>query len=112
MKQLFLSLFVSLQLASFAQTATKEALFTIDSKPYYTDEFLRVYNKNLDLVKDESQKDLNNYLNLFIGYKLKVNKDFVTPQFVQCFSVFSIFAQAGDLAIISLLDFDQLLFAK
>jgi peptidyl-prolyl cis-trans isomerase SurA len=35
---------------------------------------MRVYNKNIDLVKDESQKDLNKYLELFIGYKLKVNK--------------------------------------
>lgn len=74
MKQLFLSLFISLQLASFAQTATKEVLFTIDDKPYYTDEFLRVYNKNLDLVKDESQKDLTQYLELFVGYKLKITK--------------------------------------
>jgi peptidyl-prolyl cis-trans isomerase SurA len=49
-------------------------LFTIDDKPYYTDEFERVYKKNLDLVKDESQKDLNQYLELFVGYKLKVNK--------------------------------------
>ncbi|MGQ2982403.1 peptidylprolyl isomerase [Flavobacterium sp.] len=52
----------------------KEVLFTINDKPYYTDEFIRVYNKNLDLVKDDSQKDLDNYLDLFIGYKLKVNK--------------------------------------
>ncbi len=52
----------------------KEVLFTIDDKPYYTDEFVRVYNKNLELVKDDSQKDLDNYLDLFIGYKLKVNK--------------------------------------
>ena len=74
MKQLFLSLFISLQVASYAQTATKEALFTIDAKPYYTVEFLRVYNKNLDLVKDESQKDLTQYLELFVGYKLKITK--------------------------------------
>ena len=53
---------------------TKDVLFTIDSHPYYTDEFVRVYNKNLDLVKDESQKDLNQYLELFVGYKLKINK--------------------------------------
>ena len=52
----------------------KEVLFTIDDKPYYTDEFARVYKKNIDLVKDESQKDLNQYLELFIGYKLKINK--------------------------------------
>ncbi|MBY8963539.1 peptidylprolyl isomerase [Flavobacterium sp. D11R37] len=67
-----LSLFVTV--VSFAQQAKKEVLFTIDGTPYYTDEFIRVYNKNLDLVKDDSQKDLNNYLDLFIGYKLKVNK--------------------------------------
>lgn len=66
------SLFISA--LSFSQSAQKEVLFTIDGKPYYTDEFVRVYNKNLDLVKDDSQKDLDNYLNLFIGYKLKINK--------------------------------------
>jgi len=52
----------------------KEVLFTINDKPFYTDEFKRIYTKNLDLVKDESQKDLENYLNLFVGYKLKVVK--------------------------------------
>lgn len=57
-------------LFSFAQ----EKLFTIDEHSYYTDEFLRVYNKNLDLVKDDSQKDLDKYLELFLGYKLKVEK--------------------------------------
>jgi len=63
-----------LAFASNAQNKSKEVLFTINEKPYYTDEFIRVYNKNLDLVKDESQKDLNQYLELYIGYKLKVNK--------------------------------------
>lgn len=65
----------ALSLVAFVNAQTsKQVLFTIDDKPYYTDEFIRVYNKNLDLVKDESQKDLNQYLDLFIGYKLKVNK--------------------------------------
>ena len=59
---------------TFAQQIKKEVLFSIDDKPYYTDEFSRVYNKNIDLVKDESQKDLDKYLELFIGYKLKINK--------------------------------------
>lgn len=58
---------------NFAQT-NKQVLFTIEDQPYYTDEFIRVYNKNLDLVKDESQKDLDHYFELFIGYKLKINK--------------------------------------
>jgi peptidyl-prolyl cis-trans isomerase SurA len=74
LKQLFLGLIICLAFASNAQNKSKEVLFTINEKPYYTDEFIRVYNKNLDLVKDESQKDLNQYLELYIGYKLKVNK--------------------------------------
>ncbi len=71
-RQFLLAGVISLSGLSFAQT--NEVLFTIDNKPFYTDEFVRVYNKNLDLVKDESQKDLNNYLDLYLAYKLKVTK--------------------------------------
>jgi len=74
MKQLLFGLLLSLSLTSYAQDKKREVLFTIDNNPYYTDEFERVYNKNLDLVKDESQKDLTQYLELFVGYKLKINK--------------------------------------
>ena len=69
-----LLIFVFLIAPSFLLAQTKEVLFTIDNHPYYTDEFMRVYNKNLDLVKDDSQKDLDKYLDLFLGYKLKVEK--------------------------------------
>ncbi|MFA7444699.1 MAG: peptidylprolyl isomerase [Flavobacteriaceae bacterium] len=62
-----------LGISSFAQMK-KEVLFTIDDKPYYTDEFIRIYNKNLDLVKDESQKNLDTYLDLYVAYKMKVAK--------------------------------------
>lgn len=74
LKQVLLGFFIAANAVSFAQEAKKEVLFTIDDKPFYTDEFSRVYKKNLDLVKDDSQKDLNHYLDLFIGYKLKVVK--------------------------------------
>jgi peptidyl-prolyl cis-trans isomerase SurA len=74
----FKSFAVSVLLICFlglsAQNTSKKVLFTIDDSPYYTDEFVRVYQKNLDLVKDESQKDLNQYLDLFVGYKLKIQK--------------------------------------
>ncbi len=50
----------------------KEVLLTIDEKPVYANEFMRVYKKNLDLVQDESQKDVDGYLDLFIDYKLKI----------------------------------------
>ncbi len=73
-KQFYFGLFFLISFASNAQSNTKEVLFTVNEKPYYTDEFSRIYKKNLDLVKDDSQKDLNQYLELFVGYKLKVNK--------------------------------------
>jgi peptidyl-prolyl cis-trans isomerase SurA len=72
--KLILGVFLGVNTFSFAQEIKKEVLFTIDDKSYYTDEFARVYNKNIDLVKDESQKDLDQYLELFVGYKLKINK--------------------------------------
>ena len=74
MKMNRLIIFVFLLSQSFLFAQSKEVLFTIDNHPYYTDEFVRVYNKNLDLVKDDSQKNLDNYLELFLGYKLKVEK--------------------------------------
>ena len=74
LKQFFFGLLFVVSVVSFAQNNSKEVLFTINEKPYYTDEFSRIYKKNLDLVKDDTQKDLNQYLELFIGYKLKVNK--------------------------------------
>lgn len=73
MKQICLGAFLLFSAVIFAQTS-KQVLFSVDDNKYYTDEFVRVYNKNLDLVKDESQKDLDHYLELFIGYKLKINK--------------------------------------
>ncbi|MUV04186.1 peptidylprolyl isomerase [Flavobacterium rakeshii] len=74
LKKVLLGISLCVSALSFAQQTKKEVLFTVNENPYYTDEFVRVYNKNLDLVKDDSQKDLDNYLNLFIGYKLKVNR--------------------------------------
>ncbi len=74
LNRLFLSALLILTFICHAQSTKKEVLFTIDETPYYTDEFSRVYKKNLDLVKDESQKDLTQYLELFIGYKLKIAK--------------------------------------
>ncbi|WOD42581.1 peptidylprolyl isomerase [Hwangdonia lutea] len=57
-----------------AQSDAGEVLFTVDNDPVYVSEFLRVYNKNLDLVQDESQKDVDEYLTLFTNYKLKLKE--------------------------------------
>ena len=68
----FLILLVSTNV--FSQDISQEVLFTIDDEPVYVSEFERVYKKNLDLVKDETQKDVDEYLKLFVNYKLKLNE--------------------------------------
>ena len=55
-----------------AQISDSEVLLTISDKPVLASEFLRVYNKNLNLVQDDSQKNVDSYLKLFINYKLKL----------------------------------------
>ena len=47
-------------------------LFTVSDSPVYVEEFHRVYNKNIDLIKDSDQRDVQTYLDLFINYKLKL----------------------------------------
>ena len=73
-RHLLFGFLIAANLTAVAQNKPKEVLFTIDNKPFYSDEFARVYKKNLDLVKDESQKDLNNYLDLYTIYKMKISK--------------------------------------
>lgn len=70
----FFQLLVLITFTQYGYAQEKQELFSIDNAKYYSDEFIRVYNKNLDLVKDDSQKDLDKYLELFVGYKLKVQK--------------------------------------
>ena len=65
-------LFVVLNL--FSAQAQDNILLTVDDSPVLTSEILRDYNKNLDLVKDESQKDIDGYLKLFTEYQLKLKE--------------------------------------
>ncbi len=52
----------------------KRTLLTIEDESVTVSEFLKLYNKNLDLVKDSSQKEIDNYLQLFVDYKLKLQE--------------------------------------
>ena len=73
-KYLFVLIFTVFISSVNGQSAEKDILFTVDNDPVYVSEFLRVYNKNLDLVQDESQKDVDEYLTLFTNYKLKLKE--------------------------------------
>ena len=57
---------------SFAQK--DKELFRINNSPVMVSEFKQVYEKNLGIIIDENAKDIDNYLELFINYKLKVNE--------------------------------------
>lgn len=65
-------LFVIAHIAVFSQN--NETIFSIDGKVISTDEFLRVYNKNLEIIVDDDQKEIKNYLDLYVNYKLKVKQ--------------------------------------
>ena len=45
---------------------------TIGNQNISVKEFLRVYNKNINLVQDQNQKDIDYYINLYSKYKLKL----------------------------------------
>ena len=66
--------FTLLMLHGNGQVVSEDVLVTVDDAPVYASEFLRVYNKNLDLVQDDSQKDIDEYLKLFTNYKLKLKE--------------------------------------
>ncbi len=72
-KELLCATFVVLGAITTSTAQKKQKpLLTIAETPVYPKEFKRVYLKNLDLVKDESQKNVDEYLKLFIDYKLKI----------------------------------------
>ena len=66
--------FFSFSFLSFSQFNETDILFSVNDEPVLAGEFIRVYNKNIDLVDDESQKDVDNYLQLYINYKLKLSE--------------------------------------
>lgn len=52
-------------------TNAQDILLTIDNHQISKDEFLRIYNKNSSITLEE-KKSVDEYLDLFINYKLKV----------------------------------------
>lgn len=74
LKGFYSFLFTLCFLSVNAQSNQEDVLFTLDDESILSSEFIRVYNKNLDLVQDESQKDIDQYLTLFTNYKLKLKE--------------------------------------
>lgn len=73
MKRIFLSLILLVAALGFGQD---QELMTINHKPVKVSEFERMYTKNLDLVQDPEQKDIDNYQKLYIDYRLELEDAF------------------------------------
>jgi peptidyl-prolyl cis-trans isomerase SurA len=66
-------LFVLLATATFGQ-GSDPVLFTVQSIPVHVSEFNYIYNKNNQDKADYSEKSLRDYLDLYVKFKLKVQK--------------------------------------
>lgn len=71
-----LVIFQSIAIVSFSQTNGGDAvLFTVGGTPVTKSEFVYIYTKNnLNKKNDFSQESLEEYLDLYINYKLKVKE--------------------------------------
>lgn len=56
----------------FAQQP-KSILFSIDKEQISVAEFEHIYNKNYDALQDKSQQNIDNYLDLYLNFKLKIH---------------------------------------
>lgn len=74
MKLKYTLIFLLLVILNTFSQEKSEVLFTINNEPYYTQEFLNVYAKNSNLIKDSKANSIENYLKLFVDYKLKVKQ--------------------------------------
>ncbi len=72
-KNLLIFIFL-VSLSSLNAQQRKKVLFTVVDQPVYTDEFIKVFNKNRDIVTEENKKSIEEYLELYINYKLKLKQ--------------------------------------
>ena len=52
----------------------EEVLFRMDDEKVYSSEFIRVFQKNKDIVVDYEQKNFDDYFDLFINFKIKLKQ--------------------------------------
>ena len=72
-KNLTIFLFLAIGIYTQAQSK-KNTLFTVAKTPVTIEEFNKVFNKNRDIVAEENKKSIEEYLELYINYKLKLKQ--------------------------------------
>ncbi|MCB0473863.1 MAG: peptidylprolyl isomerase, partial [Flavobacteriaceae bacterium] len=73
LKKVFL-FFLLVNIFTLSAQSKKDVLLTVAGDKVYADEFIRVFKKNRDIVADENKKTIDEYLDLFINYKLKLKQ--------------------------------------
>ncbi len=77
-RSLLIALFCAVGLISFGQQEKpkkQQVLFSVNKVPTYTDEFIYLYKKNhQNKPEDFTESKVNEYLNLFSNFKLKVSE--------------------------------------
>jgi peptidyl-prolyl cis-trans isomerase SurA len=71
-KKIISALLFCLPLSFFAQS--KDVLLTVNEEPVFVDDFKRMYQKNLEIVDENLHTSIDNYLDLYIDYILKVKE--------------------------------------
>lgn len=74
-KNIITTLILGLSIAGFSQKTSSETILSVDNEQVSKDNFVYIYNKNNS--RDSlaySEKSLNDYMELFIKYKLKVKE--------------------------------------
>lgn len=73
MKSKYILIVLLLVVANSFSQGNNKLLFSIDNEPYFSNEFVHSYKKNLNLVEN-SDSSFDDYLKLFIDFKLKVKE--------------------------------------
>ena len=50
----------------------EKVLFSIEETPVYNAEFIRVFEKNKDIIVEDERKDFDDYFDLFVDFRLKL----------------------------------------
>lgn len=70
-----LFVFITLLTTVLAKAQNNETvLFSIDEEPIYAAEFIRVFQKNKDIVVEEDHKGFDSYFDLFVDFRLKLKQ--------------------------------------
>lgn len=72
--KIILSLFIFISIQGFSQVSPDEVLLTIGGKGVTVGEFMNIYQKNNIKGETMDKKSLEEYLDLFINFKLKVRE--------------------------------------